>query len=608
MRTYRLWIAVIALMLPGLALAESGATDRGATGSDDRTIITYQGQLHDADGAFNGALDMEFRLFDSVQDGVSVGIAQSIPSVPVTDGLFQVELDFGNVYSVGALFLEVTVDGQTLEPRQPVTSAPVAVHALSLDSAFAADRLWQLGGNAGTSPNSDYLGTTDAVPFEVHVEGNRAIRIEPATMGRPNIIGGWMGNEVVDGAIGATIGGGGEDSWPNKVLDSFGTISGGRGNAAGRWATIGGGDTHSADGNYATVAGGRLNQSLATDATIGGGNQNKANGDLATIAGGALNTAEAYSTAVGGGIKNTASGLFAAVPGGRVNTAAGDYSFAAGHRAKANHDGAFVWADSTDADFASGGADQFLVRAGGGVGINTNSPTAPLSLQSENNWDLTSTEGDFNVGDGTHRFKLGVSLGGGGAGNVRMRAQGGTNNLILGSNESDVMRINDVNGVEPGTDDDFSLGSNDRRWSAVYAVNGTIQTSDRRLKRDIRPLGGGLEVIRALRPVTYRWKRDADDGARPGLIAQEVREVVPEVVVEPENESGPLGIRYAELIPILISAVKEQNRERAEQISRLEAENAELKARLAALEALVLQDREVTKAGSSNPLPRPKSE
>jgi len=52
------------------------------------------------------------------------------------------------------------------------------------------------------------------------------------------------------------------------------------------------------------------------------------------------------------------------------------YTLAAGRRAKANHDGAFVWADSTNAEFASTANDQFLVRANGGVGINTNAPTA----------------------------------------------------------------------------------------------------------------------------------------------------------------------------------------------------------------------------------------
>ena len=63
----------------------------------------------------------------------------------------------------------------------------------------------------------------------------------------------------------------------------------------------------------------------------------------------------------------------ATVPGGRLNAAAGFNSFAAGNRAKANHDGAFVWADGTNADFASTGSNQFNVRASGGTRIFSNS-------------------------------------------------------------------------------------------------------------------------------------------------------------------------------------------------------------------------------------------
>jgi hypothetical protein len=54
------------------------------------------------------------------------------------------------------------------------------------------------------------------------------------------------------------------------------------------------------------------------------------------------------------------------VAGGIYNTAEGDHSFAAGRRGKALADGAFVWADSTDADFSTFATDSFWVRASGG--------------------------------------------------------------------------------------------------------------------------------------------------------------------------------------------------------------------------------------------------
>jgi hypothetical protein len=90
------------------------------------------------------------------------------------------------------------------------------------------------------------------------------------------------------------------------------------------------------------------------------------------IGGGRLNTvfSNAFYATVGGGYGNYASGGLAAIPGGDQNFAAGE-AFAAGHRAKANNFGAFVWADSTDADFDSTANNQFAVRASGGVAFVT---------------------------------------------------------------------------------------------------------------------------------------------------------------------------------------------------------------------------------------------
>jgi hypothetical protein len=195
---------------------------------------------------------------------------------------------------------------------------------------------WSLTGNGGTSPDTNYLGTRDNKALELRVNGQRALRLEPKSES-PNIVGGYSGNSIGWG-WGTTICGGGSSSNPNQVVASFGTVCGGSGNVA---------------------SGGH--------ATIGGGANNEALGDWTTVAGGHLNTAQNTVASVGGGTNNEAVGWYATVPGGRANTAGGDYSFAAGRRAKASDAGTFVWADSADADFASTHADQFLVRAGGGL-------------------------------------------------------------------------------------------------------------------------------------------------------------------------------------------------------------------------------------------------
>ncbi len=284
---------------------------------------------------------------------------------------------------------------------------------------------WNLSGNSGTTAGTNFLGTTDNVALEFHVNGARALRLEPHPSS-PNVIGGFIGNGVTAGVLGATIGGGGLGSQVNRVTAFLGTVGGGSANTAGRratvaggvnntagagfstvagggsnnatggasaigggqentasntQATVGGGLANTASGNSSTVGGGGGNTASASFATVGGGASNDASAPSATVAGGDRNTASGtgHST-VGGGLQNTASGSFSTVPGGVNNTAAGALGFAAGQQAKANHNGTFVWADATFTDFASTGVNQFLIRASGGVGIGTASPGAKLHL------------------------------------------------------------------------------------------------------------------------------------------------------------------------------------------------------------------------------------
>jgi len=89
----------------------------------------------------------------------------------------------------------------------------------------------------------------------------------------------------------------------------------------------------------------------------------------------AVNTIQTNAThsTIAGGVWNTNTGPYAMIPGGRQNSAA-KYAFAAGRRAKADHEGAFVWADSTDANFASTSSNQFLVAR---VATSVSAPTIP---------------------------------------------------------------------------------------------------------------------------------------------------------------------------------------------------------------------------------------
>lgn len=211
---------------------------------------------------------------------------------------------------------------------------------------------WGTQGSSGTTPGTDYIGTADDQPLEIHVhhdgdasEGRqRALRIEP-TWQSPNLIGGHNANYVDGGMVGATIGGGGNANAYNYVYRSYGTIGGGRGNMAGNLATIGGGEYNEATNTYATVGGGYGNRAANTQATvgggynnyasrtgttIGGGEDNQARGSGSTIAGGLFNVAWKASNTIAGGQFNTTDAVIATVGGGEWNTADGSYAVVGG--------------------------------------------------------------------------------------------------------------------------------------------------------------------------------------------------------------------------------------------------------------------------------------
>lgn len=205
------------------------------------------------------------------------------------------------------------------------------------------------------------------------------------------------------GAIPAT-GAGVRMMWyPNKAAFRAGEVSGTHWNDAnvGSRSTVAGGQNGHASGDHSAILGGTNNTATGNWTTVGGGVSNTAAGDYSSIVGGNLGSTSADFTAVGGGHTNIASGLGSTVPGGWLNEAAGAYSFAAGRRAKANHDGAFVWADQTDADFASTAVDQFLIQAAGGVGISTDTPSEKLHVIGN-----ILAQGNITSWDGTNSLAI----------------------------------------------------------------------------------------------------------------------------------------------------------------------------------------------------------
>lgn len=111
--------SIAATLLAGLASASVG------------TAFTYQGQLKQGGTAFDGAVDMKFRLYSSAVGDNQVGAELVAPGVNVSEGVFTIDLNFGNMFVGEARWLEIEVDGVTLSPRQPLMPTPYALFALN---------------------------------------------------------------------------------------------------------------------------------------------------------------------------------------------------------------------------------------------------------------------------------------------------------------------------------------------------------------------------------------------------------------------------------------------------------------------------------------------
>ncbi|MCP9765607.1 tail fiber domain-containing protein [Lacihabitans soyangensis] len=96
-----------------------------------------------------------------------------------------------------------------------------------------------------------------------------------------------------------------------------------------------------------------------------------------------------------------------------------------------------------------------------------------------------------------------------------------------------------------------------RSGTATGAYNNV---SDIRLKKDIKPLLSSLSKLNKLKGFNYYWKTDSSSSSlKTGVIAQEIKEIFPELVQE--DEKGVLSVNYIGLIPHLVEAVKDQNQQ-----------------------------------------------
>jgi hypothetical protein len=384
---------------------------------------------------------------------------------------------------------------------------------------------------------------------------------------------------------------------------------------AGSSASLGGSLNSLSSGGRSVIVGGLENTVTNSDNAIVGGESNTVTSDQGGVA--------------VGGTRNTVSGQFAATVGGADLVAAGNRSVAMGRRAKALHNGTFIFGDGTDADFSTTGANTFVIRAGGGVGIGTASPSEQLHVQGNTRVTGSVLAGDLAVDSTTltvdplnNRVGIGtaapeVPLSVVGTNNIMARLSsnatngtwldlvnastgGGTWSIIsTGSGNSEgegnfLLRSNgSVRQFVSGTNGFTGLGRSTAAFPLQVGTNGTngngahvtaggswTNGSSREFKEGFDPVEPAEVLAKLMTLPITRWRyKGSNEGDHIGPVAEDFHAAFgtgkdPQYITTVDADGVAL---------VAIKALKQEN-------DSLRQKNADLEARLARIEALLSGD------------------
>ena len=232
--------------------------------------------------------------------------------------------------------------------------------------------------------------------------------------------------------------------------------------------------------------------------------------------------------------------------------------------------------------------------------INNTYRSAFLLFKNQNNVRLAEIGGSSTRGDGylelcnSNSKKIATLAGDSTKGNgyLRINDVNGTNIVTLGisTGNGGWIGIRDSSGNTRGA---FTVGNNGSGYLNLYDSSGTVtieqvgqsgnitcvsltQTSSRKVKENIKPMDiDEARKILGLQAVSFDFKDKAQGTDKRGFIAEDVAEVIPELVT-PETETEPTKLDYIQMIPYLLETIKNQER----RIQDLEAKIEELSKKL----------------------------
>jgi hypothetical protein len=370
---------------------------------------------------------------------------------------------------------------------------------------------------------------------------------------------------------------------------SFNTASGwyalggntnGMGNTASGYLAL----TNNTSGSFNTAAGvqalfdnttGQGNAAFGSSAlqnNFASGNTASGSGSLQSNTYGSQNTASGnsalYSNSTGD--DNTASGYESLYfnTGGNYNNASGYFAL---------HD------NTTGAQNSASGVQALYGNHTGNY--NTASGTDAL---------YSNTTGSTNIAEG---YKAGYNLTTGSnnidIGNLGVAAESGT--IRMGTTSTQTKTF--IAGI---------YGTSVTGSTVVVSSTGQlgVTVSSERYKTSIAPMGSYTAKLTQLRPVTFRLKTDPKGALQAGLIAEEVANVYPELVVRDATTGRIDGVRYDELAPMLLNEMQKRNAAQDQRIAARDAEIRDLRQQQRRTQQLVAELKDLNRATQAALLPQ----
>jgi hypothetical protein len=223
-----------------------------------------------------------------------------------------------------------------------------------------------------------------------------------------------------------------------------------------------------------------------------------------------------------------------------------------------------VYADANEVDLVSGydttakpmrlytgGSPRIHIAIDGNVGIGTTSATDRLTVKGGNIFlnDTVTNIWMGNNADSGNRFRLHLN-------GTENYADFATGDWHIRAGSTEVMTIKANGNVGIGsTSPAYKLDVN----GTIRATGDVIAYSDARVKENVKTIETPIELVTKLRGVTYTRKDIEDKSQKVGVIAQEVLEVLPEVVSK--DTDGNYSVAYGNMVGVLIEAIKEQQKQ-----------------------------------------------